>query len=165
MTQMRRCIQLPLPRGDQQAEIIEHALDGAGIAVVPMDHSLGRIASTDEVQLGVRILRAKFTGNVGKQALFTHHHAMLVSSPAQHFNAGFKIGAVKFLVRIDPWHHADHFIDHLEGGVHQRQVGSRDRVESAGQHADPVAARGSGQNDKRCASTVAESTPSERITE
>ena len=105
-----------------------------------MDHSLGRIASTDEAELCSGMVRAKFTGNVGKQALIAHHHSMLVPRAAKHFNAGLEIGAVKFLVRINPWHHADHFIDHLQGGVHQRQVGSRDGVESAGQHADPVAA-------------------------
>jgi hypothetical protein len=44
-------------------------------------------------------------------------------------------------------------------------VGSRDGIESAGQHTDPVAARGSGQNDRRRSSTEAESCPSERITE
>jgi hypothetical protein len=111
------------------------------------------------------MVRAKFTSDVGKQALITHHHAMLVPRAAQHFNACFEIGAMQLLVRIDPRHHADHFINNLEGGIHQREMSSCDRVESASQHADPVAARGSRQNDRRRSSTGAESRPSGRITE
>jgi len=123
-------------RGDQKVQLFENLIDRLGRAVIPGHHALGGVAAGDEVEFGVGMRPFQLARDVDQEASFDHLHAIMSAGAAQHLYSILQTCAMKFLVRIGARDDADYFIYFREGGVDQGEMGSRHRVEGAGEDSD-----------------------------
>ena len=62
-----------LTGGDEESELVEHVMDGFGVAVVPLDDALGGVAAADEPELsGGSIGGADLASDFDEQAAVGH---------------------------------------------------------------------------------------------